>query len=62
VGDSGGPQPCATVPIVRRSAPNVRWGITSNLTLTGTYRPDFAEVEADATKLVIDPRNAIFLS
>ncbi|MFI5309781.1 MAG: DUF5916 domain-containing protein [Gemmatimonadales bacterium] len=38
---------------------NVRWGITSNLTLNGTYRPDFAEVEADATKLVLDPRNAV---
>jgi hypothetical protein len=27
--------------------------------LTGTYRPDFAEVEADATKIVLDPRNAV---
>ena len=38
---------------------NLRWGVTNNLTLTGTYRPDFAEVEADATKLVLDPRNAL---
>jgi hypothetical protein len=38
---------------------NVRWGITSNLALTGTYRPDFAEVESDATKLVLDPRSAV---
>jgi hypothetical protein len=38
---------------------NVRWGITNNLTLNGTYRPDFAEVESDATQLVLDPRNAI---
>ncbi|MFI5231842.1 MAG: DUF5916 domain-containing protein [Gemmatimonadales bacterium] len=38
---------------------NMRWGITNNLTLTGTYRPDFAEVEADATKLVLDPRSAV---
>ncbi len=38
---------------------NMRWGITNNLTLTGTYRPDFAEVESDATKLVLDPRVAI---
>jgi hypothetical protein len=38
---------------------NLRWGITSNLTLTGTFRPDFAEVESDATKLVIDPRSAV---
>ena len=27
---------------------NVRWGLTSNLTLNGTVRPDFAEVESDA--------------
>jgi hypothetical protein len=38
---------------------NIRWGITSNLNLSGTYRPDFAEVEADATKLVLDPRNSV---
>ncbi len=38
---------------------NVRWGITNNLTLNGTYRPDFAEVESDATQLVLDPRNAV---
>ena len=38
---------------------NLRWGITNNLTLNGTYRPDFAEVEADATQLVLDPRNAV---
>jgi hypothetical protein len=38
---------------------NVRWGVTNNLTLNGTYRPDFAEVESDATQLVIDPRNAV---
>ena len=38
---------------------NMRWGVTNNLVLTGTYRPDFAEVEADATKLVLDPRSAV---
>ena len=38
---------------------NVRWGITNNLTLNGTYRPDFAEVESDATQIVLDPRNAV---
>jgi hypothetical protein len=38
---------------------NVRWGITNNLTLNGTYRPDFAEVESDATQLSFDPRNAV---
>jgi hypothetical protein len=35
---------------------NVRWGITPNLLFNGTYRPDFAEVESDATQLILDPR------
>jgi len=35
---------------------NVRWGITPSLLLNGTYRPDFAEVESDATELILDPR------
>jgi len=39
---------------------NVRWGVTSNLTLNGTVRPDFAEVESDAGQFVIDPRLALF--
>ncbi len=38
---------------------NVRWGITPNLLLNGTYRPDFAEVESDATQLILDPRQAV---
>ena len=38
---------------------NMRWGITNNLLLNGTYRPDFAEVESDATQVQFDPRNAI---
>jgi hypothetical protein len=39
---------------------NVRWGVTRNLTLNGTLRPDFAEVEADAGQFVFDPRQALF--
>jgi hypothetical protein len=39
---------------------NARWGITNNLTLTGTVKPDFAEVESDAGQFVIDPRQALF--
>ena len=39
---------------------NVRWGMTNNLTLTGTAHPDFAEVESDAGQFVIDPRQALF--
>ena len=38
---------------------NVRWGVTNNLLLNGTYRPDFAEVESDATQVQFDPRNAV---
>ena len=39
---------------------NVRWGITNNLTLNGTLKPDFAEVESDAGQVVVDPRQALF--
>lgn len=39
---------------------NVRWGITNNLTATGTVRPDFSQVETDANQLVFDPRQALF--
>ena len=39
---------------------NVRYGLTQNLTLNGTYRPDFAEVESDAVQVQTDPRVAVF--
>jgi hypothetical protein len=39
---------------------NVRYGVTNNLTLNGTVRPDFAEVESDASQIVFDPRQALF--
>ncbi len=39
---------------------SVRWGITSNLTLSGTANPDFSQVEADATQFQYDPRVAVF--
>ena len=42
-----------------RFGANLRWGITTNLTLNGTVRPDFAEVESDAGQLVADPRQAL---
>lgn len=41
---------------------NVRWGITSNLTLSGTANPDFSQVEADATQFALDPRQALFFA
>jgi hypothetical protein len=39
---------------------NVRWGISNNLTLNGTARPDFSQVESDAGQLAFDPRQALF--
>ncbi len=39
---------------------NVRWGITPNLTLNGTFNPDFSQVEADASQILTDPRRALF--
>ena len=39
---------------------NVRWGISNNLTLNGTAKPDFSQVESDAGQLAFDPRQALF--
>jgi hypothetical protein len=39
---------------------NVRWGVTSNLTLNGSVNPDFSQVEADASQFTFDPRSALF--
>ncbi len=39
---------------------NIRFGITQNLTLNGTIRPDFAEVESDVVEFVTDPRVSLF--
>jgi len=41
---------------------SARWGITSNLTLSGTANPDFSQVEADATQFSADPRIAVFFA
>ena len=40
----------------------VRWGVTNNLTLNGTAKPDFSQVESDAQQFVFDPRNELFFS
>ena len=37
-----------------------RWGVTTNLTLNGTARPDFSQVEADAPQIQFDPRQALY--
>src|SRR5213083_475370 len=39
---------------------NVRWGVSDNLTLNGTVKPDFSQVESDAGQLAFDPRQALF--
>jgi hypothetical protein len=39
---------------------NVRWGAGSNFVLNGTIKPDFSQVEADATQIAADERFALF--
>jgi hypothetical protein len=39
---------------------NVRWTLGSNFVLNGTVRPDFSQVEADATQIAADERFALF--
>ena len=39
---------------------NATYGITSNLTLDGTFNPDFSQVEADAGQVQINERFALF--
>ncbi|MDX1632178.1 MAG: DUF5916 domain-containing protein [Thermoanaerobaculia bacterium] len=36
------------------------WGVTSNLTLSGTLNPDFSQVEADVAQLEVNERFALF--
>ena len=40
---------------------NAKYGLTSNLTLDGTYNPDFSQVEADAGQIAVNERFALFL-
>jgi hypothetical protein len=39
---------------------NVRWGVGSNFVLNGTVKPDFSQVEADASQIAADERFALF--
>jgi Domain of unknown function (DUF5916) len=39
---------------------NIRWGPTDNLTVDGTVRPDFSQVESDVPQIMFDPRQALF--
>src|SRR6266480_7522276 len=39
---------------------NLRWGITQNLSMTGTANPDFSQVEADVGQVTVNERFALF--
>ncbi|MGH7463100.1 MAG: DUF5916 domain-containing protein, partial [Longimicrobiales bacterium] len=39
---------------------NLRWGVTSNLTMNATVNPDFSQVESDAGQINYDPRQLVF--
>ncbi len=39
---------------------NVRWALGSNFVLNGTVKPDFSQVEADATQIAADERFALY--
>jgi hypothetical protein len=39
---------------------NARWAMGSNFVLNGTIKPDFSQVEADATQVAADERFALF--
>jgi hypothetical protein len=38
---------------------DVRWGIRQNLSLTGTFNPDFSQVEADVGQVLLNERFAL---
>lgn len=39
---------------------NLRWGITTDLTMNATVNPDFSQVETDAGQVNFDPRQSLF--
>jgi hypothetical protein len=39
---------------------DVRWGIKQNLTVNGTFNPDFSQVEADVGQVTLNERFALF--
>jgi hypothetical protein len=39
---------------------DVRWGIRQNLTVNGTWNPDFSQVEADVGQVLLNERFALF--
>lgn len=47
-------------PVTGEFGLNMTYGLTSNLTLDGTYNPDFSQVEADAGQISVNERFAVF--
>jgi len=43
-----------------RVGATARWGLTANLTLNGTVRPDFSQVESDVPQIQFDPRQSLY--
>ncbi|MEP6992577.1 MAG: DUF5916 domain-containing protein, partial [bacterium] len=41
---------------------NARWGVTNNLTMSGTVNPDFSQIESDAGQFSFDPRQSLFFN
>lgn len=39
---------------------NLRWGVTQNLSATGTINPDFSQIEADVGQVTVNERFALF--
>src|SRR5437899_551217 len=39
---------------------DVRWGLSQNLTLSGTLNPDFSQVESDVGQVLLNERFALF--
>ncbi|PYP41594.1 MAG: hypothetical protein DMD43_05940 [Gemmatimonadetes bacterium] len=39
---------------------DLRWGVRQNLTVNGTWNPDFSQVEADVGQVVLNERFALF--
>jgi len=53
-------EPIASVRTRGEFGANLKYGITSNLTLDATWNPDFSQVESDAGQLEINNRFALF--
>jgi hypothetical protein len=45
---------------VGEASADLRWGLRQNLTLNGTWNPDFSQVEADVGQVLLNERFALF--